>query len=227
MTLMSKLANTLIKVQNLFESHLNETCEQVIDPVSLPFSYPGWTNTTWVSPLYKKAGINVIDARDTKGLWMMHCCIFPHNHNNSPIFGFDIFAGKNKITGCFHDFSPVDRLHPMLNWFEQYSATLDWNKKRDLPAWAKPIFSDAIIAAGNIQEDSEIDQIYTVIEHTLKYYLSSLDSFNYTQDESNESHLFYCQQQKQNPHNPRVLMSLGLTEYQALSYITDCLFKEH
>lgn len=224
---MSNLIDTLHKIQDLFELNLNETGERVIDPVSLPFSHPGWTNTSWISPLYKKANINLIDARESKGLWMMHCCIFPHNHNNSPIFGFDIFAGKNKITGCFHDFSPVSQDHPLLYWFKNYSSELIWNKKRDMPAWASRIFSDSIIAAGNIQDHYEIDQIYSVIEHTLPFYLSSLAAFNYSQDESNERHIFYCEQQKQNPHNSRVLMSLGLSNQDALRYISDCLFKEH
>jgi hypothetical protein len=56
---------------------------------------------------------------------MMHCCIFPHTHNSSPIYGFDVIAGKNKITGCFHDYSKTnDADHPMMQWFADEEAKL-------------------------------------------------------------------------------------------------------
>ena len=42
---------------------------------------------------------DVVDARESKGLWMMHVCIFPNLDNNGPIYGFDVIAGKNKMTG--------------------------------------------------------------------------------------------------------------------------------
>ena len=47
-------------------------------------------------------------VREEKGLWMQHVCIFPGLTNGGPIFGWDIIAEmKNKVTGAFHDFSPL------------------------------------------------------------------------------------------------------------------------
>lgn len=45
------------------------------------FNQPGWVNRVWTSDAYRRAHVDVVDARETKGLWMMHCCIFPHIHN--------------------------------------------------------------------------------------------------------------------------------------------------
>ena len=48
--------------------------------------------------------IDVVHARDSKGLWMMHVCVFPQLNNNGSIYGFDVIAGKSQNDWCF-DFS--------------------------------------------------------------------------------------------------------------------------
>jgi hypothetical protein len=37
---------------------------------------------------------------------------------------------------------------------------------------------------------------------------------------------YYAQNQKQNPHTPRVMVSLGLSEEDVSVFIQDCLFPE-
>ena len=95
---MNKLLCTLTDIQQLFTNNFNESGSEISDPFSIKFSKPGWSNITWESQSYRKAHVNIIDAMDSRGLWMMHCCIYPHYNNPAPIFGFDVFAGKNKIT---------------------------------------------------------------------------------------------------------------------------------
>ena len=46
----------------------------------------------WCSFDYRKE--DVVDARETKGLWMAHICLFPMLENGGPIYGFDVIAGK-------------------------------------------------------------------------------------------------------------------------------------
>jgi hypothetical protein len=220
---MNKLLDSLNSIQQLFTHQLDESGKISASSIE-QFNNPGWCNTTWVSDLYRKAHINVIDTMDTRGLWMMHCCIYPHYHNPAPIFGFDVFAGRNKITGCFHDFSPIISNHPLSSWFDEESNKLSWNKKRELPDWGKRIFSESIIAAGNIQLDSEISQIVSTISSTLLTYLISLKDTNHTVLDISDKHRFYIENQRLNPHNPKVLMNLGLTEDQASIYVTQCLF---
>ena len=48
-----------------------------------------WINRVWENEHVRRAHIDVVDARDTKG----------------PIYGFDVIAGKTNMTGAFHDFS--------------------------------------------------------------------------------------------------------------------------
>lgn len=157
----------------------------------------------------------------------MHCCIFPHVHNPAPIFGFDVVAGKNKITGCFYDYSPAgDPEHPMLEWFADETNKLDWNKKRKLPEWAERIFSESMIAAGNVQEESELEQIFAMAKRGVDHYLEAVSETNNTANNTTEAQNYYAQNQKLNPHTPKVMVSLGLSEEDVQVFIQDCLFPE-
>lgn len=219
---MNGIWDNLIPIQLYFEEILNLTGSRSSD-----LSRPNWSTHTWKSDLYRRADINVVDARDSKNLWMMHCCIFPHTHNDAPIFGFDIFAGKNKITGCFHDFSPLDnRQHPLNQWFTEQSKSLSWKRTRELPEWATNIFSDSMVAIGNVQDIEEVTKITEMSKKHLSYYLSNIGNTNFSTLNNTKLQNFYCQQQKLNSHNPRVLCALGLTAIEANEYIENNLFPE-
>jgi hypothetical protein len=92
---------------------------------------------------FRRAHLDIIDARETKGLYMMHLCIFPHTNDPAPIFGFDVIAGAKKVTGAFHDFSPIEPDHVLMDLFTSRVTGLEWSKPRELPDWARAIFSEA------------------------------------------------------------------------------------
>jgi len=224
---MSKVWDTLINIQSLLESEFGRTGTEIFEPGMDRFNQPGWINRVWTSDSYRRAHVDVVDARDTKGLWMMHCCIFPHIHNPAPIYGFDVVAGKNKMTGCFHDFSPAgDHFHPMIEWFGQEVAKLEWRKPRALPDWAQRIFTEHMVAAGNVQDETELDQITQMARTTLAHYLATVGETNNTVTDTTAFQNYYCDNQKQNPHTPRVMASLGLNEDDVRVFIQECLFPE-
>lgn len=224
---MSKVWDTLVEIEKYFESQLYATGSIIQEPGMDRFNQPGWINKVWYSSVYRRAHIDVVDARDSKGLWMMHCCIFPHLHNPAPIFGFDVIAGKNKITGCFYDYSPtLDTEHPMCDWFAEETRKLAWNKVRKLPDWAERIFSPCMIAAGNVQEPEELDQIFAMAKTGITHYLKTVGETNNCGVNAKQAHNFYAQNQKQNPHTPKVMASLGLNEDDVQVFIQDCLFPE-
>jgi hypothetical protein len=131
------------------------------------------------------------------------------------------------MTGCFYDFSPTSNIeHPMLAWFEEESKKLQWNKPRELPDWAKRIFSKNIIAAGNVQEEAEIDQIVDMAIKGIGYYLDEVGETNNNCENTTYEQNYYAQNQKLNPHTPRVMASLGLNEEDVRVFIQDCLFPE-
>ena len=224
---MSKVWDTLIEIQDLFVEEFSRTGTELFEPGMDRFNQPGWLNRVWTSERYRRAHVDVVDARETKGLWMMHCCIFPHLHSSAPIFGFDVIAGKNKITGCFYDYSPtVDDGHPMLDWFAHETRNFEWNKTRKLPEWAERIFSPYMVAAGNVSDEEELAQIFNMAKTGVKHYLHTVGDFNRTIDTSKAAQNYYAQNQKQNPHTPRVMASLGLNEEDVKIFIQDCLFPE-
>ena len=223
----SKVWNTLIEVQNYFEMAFNEKGWLIHEPGMERFNKPGWMNMVWESDSYRRAHIDVVDARETKGLWMMHCCVFPHTDNPAPIFGFDVVAGKNKITGCFHDFSPAgDTAHPLIEWFGDEVGRYEWNKKRPLPEWAQRIFTEHMVAAGNVSEEHELVQILGMARKTLDHYLENVGETRGQAENTKDAQNFYAQNQKQNPHTPKVMVSLGLSEEDVTVFVQDCLFPE-
>jgi phycocyanobilin:ferredoxin oxidoreductase len=223
----SKVWNTLIEIEKYFEQRFYATGSIIHEPGMDRFNQPGWVNKVWASSRYRRAHIDVVDARETKGLWMMHCCIFPHLHNPAPIFGFDVIAGKNKITGCFYDYSPGgDPEHPMLEQFADEAQRLEWNKTRKLPDWAERIFSRSMIAAGNVSDEAELAQIFDVARNGVDHYLEYVSETNNTAISTKQAQNYYCENQKQNPHTPKVMVSLGLSEEDVKVFIHECLFPE-
>ena len=223
----SKVWDTLIEVQNLFIDQFTKTGTEQFEPGMDRFNQPGWINRVWASKDYRRAHVDVVDARETKGLWMMHCCIFPHIHNDAPIFGFDVIARQRKITGCFYDYSSAgNKEHAMMDWFAGEANKLEWNRTRKLPDWAERIFSPSMIAAGNVSNQEELDQIIAMAKEGIQHYLSTVGETNNTANNTTQAQNYYCENQKQNPHTPKVMVSLGLSEEDVKVFIHECLFPE-
>ena len=183
-----------------------------------------WPNYVFTGKNFRRAHLDIVDARDTKKLYMLHLTVMPHVNDPSPIFGFDIIAGPNKVTGAFHDFSPVVSKHHLLETFANRASFYEWSKTRELPDWAKAIFSEHMIAAGNIQTEAELARLLTLVINNLRHYLASVgekSSADYS-----DRHNRYCHYQKQNPHTPKVMAALGLDPEEVSRFIEECLFPE-
>tara|TARA_B100001029_G_scaffold107716_1_gene88906 strand:+ start:165 stop:845 length:681 start_codon:yes stop_codon:yes gene_type:complete len=217
----------LIKLEKEIIEVLDKNLTEYKEPGMDRFNKPGWTNRTWSNMSIRRAHVDVVDARETKGLWMAHICLFPMKKNGGPIYGFDIIAGKNKITGAFHDFSPLlKKEHPLTRWFIEENKWFKPSKVRELPDWAKAIFSEGMIAAGNVREEKELEQICTLALSNLNAYIDKIGHFN---SDSNEEDViraqnFYCENQQKNPHTPKTMQSLGLPEEDIKLFCADNLF---
>ena len=79
----------------------------------------GWYNAIYSSQQYRRAHVEIVDFRETCNIYILHCTVFPHFNDPSPIYGFDAVCGPNKITGAFHDFSHAgDPTRFMYLWFK-------------------------------------------------------------------------------------------------------------
>ena len=224
---MSIIWNKLIQCQNDIIDIFNEKATEYDEPGLAHFNSDTWVNRVWHNDNVRRAHIDVVDARESKGLWMMHVCVFPVLNNDGPIYGFDVIAGKNKITGAFHDFSAsADPSHPMIEGYKQSVEHFVPEKQRKLPEWATNIFTDKMLAAGNVKTDEEADEIIRIATDNLRAYF---DEVGETKGEGDPSLVsacqdFYCHNQQQNPHTPNVMKSLGLNEKDVDKFCTDMLF---
>ncbi len=220
MELWNPLNNLADKLESKFDLVATRYTERHLEK----FNTDGWKNLTWKSERFRRIHIDIVDARETKKLWMMHVCIFPRLDSGAPIYGFDVISGAKKITGAFHDFSPVDPDHPAMNQFKKVLENTTWNKIRELPEWAKAIFSDSMLAAGNIQSEYEVEQLCALIDKTTDWYLEDMELgpiFDSTVAQNR-----YALFQKKNPHTPKTMKSLGLNEEDVDFFVNKCLFPE-
>jgi hypothetical protein len=205
----------------------DENATEFDEPGLAHFNNDLWINRVWQNEHVRRAHIDVVDARDTKGLWMMHVCVFPVLTNPGPIYGFDVISGSKKMTGAFHDFSAsADPDHPMMQGYAEAVADFIPSKKRQLPEWATNIFSDSMIAAGNVATEEEATAIVDLALNNLRAYFSEIGAFTGEGDPAivAGSQNYYCHNQQQNPHTPRTMKSLGLNEADVDKFCTDMLF---
>ena len=225
---MSAIWNKIIDCKEEILDIFDEYAKEIEEPGLSEFNQPdnGWINRVWSNDSVRRAHIDVVDARESKGLWMMHVCCFPVLNNDGPIYGFDVIAGKNKITGAFHDFSPSSTIdHPMIDGYKESVADFIPEKKRELPEWARNIFTDSMLAAGNVKQE-EAEKIVEIAVNNLKSYFTEISSFtgNANTDITAGAQNYYCHNQQHNPHTPRVMKSLGLNEADVDKFCTDMLF---
>lgn len=227
---MSAIWDKLISCKDEIIDIFDEHCGEVEEPGMQQFNQPenGWINRVWSNTDVRRAHIDVVDARDTKGLWMMHVCCFPVFNNDGPIYGFDVIAGKNKMTGAFHDFSASSggEDHPLVDWYQDAVKDFIPSKRRELPEWAQNIFSPSMIAAGNVSSEEEASAIIELATNNLRVYFESISEYTGQGmvDITKGAQNYYCHNQQQNPHTPRTMKSLGLNEQDVITFCTDALF---
>jgi hypothetical protein len=98
-------------------------------------------------------------------------------------------------------------------------------KKRELPEWATNIFTPSMIAASNVKEEEATVIIQMALDN-LFVYLDTIGEHagHGDRDLTLASQNYYCHNQQQNPHTPRVMKSLGLNETDVETFCTDMLF---
>lgn len=209
---------------------LAETLESKFISTGIEYSRnseDGWSNYLYKSKLYRRAHIEIVDFRKTHKVYILHSTVFPHFNDSSPIWGFDAVCGANKITGAFHDFSAAgDPNHSMIDWFAEKSKQYQWTKSRNLPSWAKAIFSDHMLAAGNVREGLELDNLCSFAEESLDYYLANIGKLEDWPADYHMAQNRYCHYQKQNPHLINSMEAMGIPRYKIESFIDEVLFPE-
>jgi len=212
---LSIIWNKLIDCKDEIIQIFNEKAVEFNDPGLAHFDSNTWVNRVWCNKDVRRAHIDVIDARESKGLWMMHVCVFPVLTNDGPIYGFNVVADKNTITSVFHDFSAsADLDNPMIARFRKGVADFIPGTQRKLSECATNIFSDKMLAASNVSTEEEVSVIIELALSNLRAYLDEISEFTGcgNRDLVTACQDYYCHNQQRRPHTPRTMKSLGLSE---------------
>ena len=186
-----------------------------------------WYNSLYSSLKFRRAHLECVDKRQDHKLYILHSTIFPHFNDSSPIWGFDIVCGANKVTGAFHDFSlPGFPEHYMSDWWSKETVNYNWSKNRNLPDWARSIFSKSMIAAGNIQDIDELNTLLLLAEKSLDYYLDNVGITQESGADYHELQNYYCKNQKKNPKVLNSMVAMGFNKDQVEEFINKTLFPE-
>jgi hypothetical protein len=116
----------------------------------------------------------------------------------------------------------------MSKWFEKETIYRKWKKERVLPEWAKQIFSENIVAAGNVNDEDELSDLINLSVNCVQFYISNVGkkTDKTIHEEVRKSHNRYAYYQRQNPHTPKTLKALGFESEIVDSFIEKSLFPE-
>jgi hypothetical protein len=116
----------------------------------------------------------------------------------------------------------------MMQGYAESVADFIPKKKRELPEWATNIFSDHMVAAGNVNTEEEAVAIIQLALDNLNAYFEEIAE--YTGDGDPEAvkaaQNYYAENQRKNPHTANVMKSLGLPEEDVEVFCRDMLFPD-
>jgi hypothetical protein len=175
----------------------------------------GWINHRYESSLFRLAHV---ERYWDKNIEVLHFTTFPHKDSPEPIFGFDVIATKNMITGCYMDLSPGLIEYP-------FDDGIDFKDRKPLPEWAT-VFSDKFIMLKPKSNEEFIRFCDWVLEK-YNWYLDVLSKNTKAQniDLVVEKQNIYCQIQATNPRTFSALKA-KIGEERAKYFMTKILFPQ-
>lgn len=190
---------------------------------------PGWEDHFWKSNSIRKAHLKTIEPVGKNKMWLMHINVFPSIHCDMPIFGLDIVATPNKVSGVFCDYSKTyDGISTglMQTYFRETVKDLSWNRERVLPPWATEIFSADMMAAGSVRPGEELDQLCKTALRLTDFYLESASIVPYkTTINTTAAQNKYCENQKINKMLHSSILAMGIPEDVKDQYVNNVLFE--
>lgn len=214
MELINKLKEYTLKIEDTLKC-----CDE-----NLISDQKSWINKIYYAEEFFRAHLEIIDELANHNIYLIHFCIFPHFDDPSPIWGLDFVYKDGKITGAFHDFSPIGD-SDMIKWFIDKTKDLELTNKRILPAWGNAIFSKGIIASGDITTEYELINLMEVVMSNLEYYLKTVGSKG--NEDYTEKHNEYARFQKKNIYLKKTLMEFGYSSDYVEAFINSILFPEY
>ena len=188
---------------------------------------PPWRSEVRTGPLVLRSDLELVDRMADRGVATLHVCAHPHHGDPSPVYGFDVVAGRDSAAALFLDLSPTSPDHPSVALFAASAATLNSDHRRaDLPGWAQEIFSPGILAVRGLGE-SGLRSACVLAVSTLASWVDGLGDGTTAPDPAVvEAHRRYALRQRENTRTARSLVALGNDPEYVDRFITTRLFPE-
>jgi len=134
-----------------------------------------WENDFYFNPSIRYGHLEYFKSVNGK-IEVLHCTFFPSYFKNIPIYGFDVIALNNIVTGVFCDFTnclyPVNDLTNKLKDLKQHYI----ENHRQLPEWAN-FFSENFISINTKGLDQ--DEMIKNFTNLFLDYVSFVETQNY------------------------------------------------
>jgi hypothetical protein len=212
-----KLIKTYFEeIAKIFDSYFNTRVNK-----ELPFQKPEheWLNYFYSSPIFRHIHL---EYYKTDKICALHSTILPTPFIDFPIYGFDMIALGDKITGLFFDFTPTVTVHKELQEcliaFKQGVKS----KQRLLPEWGT-IFSDNFICL--VPESDELNTLIKLVKEITYNYLNSGSLIEENYFKNIEIQNNYCQGQKKNEKTFKAL-TVEVGKDNAQKFFNEFLFPE-
>jgi hypothetical protein len=83
-----------------------------------------------------------------------------------------------------------------------------------------------MVAAGNLREEVEVNQLCNLAKETLDYYLKNVGKAQQDVADYHMAQNRYCHYQKQNPQVVRSMVAMGIEEVKIKRFVEEVLFPE-
>jgi len=182
-----------------------------------------WWNVLIELPMLRRAHVEYFAIAEQ--IAVLHVCAFPRLHLSAPIFGFDVIAGAQKVTGAFLDLSPLDTASAerAAAWGRAHGPKrAAFSQTRTLPDWAEAIFSEHALAV-RPNSPQELEAALDLGAETLRWFLGQDWPLAADPLAMAEAQDRYCLGQRANLHTFRMLAGL-VGEALATRFIVEQLF---
>jgi hypothetical protein len=174
-----------------------------------------WYNTVFFNDLARYNHIEYFKS-DNNLVEVFHNVMLPNASLNCGIFGFDMIALNNKITGIFCDIT--NGSNENLKRIKHHYRSIE----RDRPEWASFFSKDFLIVKSPENLEDFINDIMLVVDEYLNPDISSVyDAFNEHKNISIQNE--YCMNQRKNAKTYNALTKF-IGEEEAKKFIEQVLF---
>lgn len=186
-----------------------------------------WLNDFYFNPSIRYGHLEYFKSINGK-IEVLHCTFFPSYFKNVPIYGFDVIALNNIVTGIFCDFTDCISNQPILTKKLKEIKQKYIKNHRQLPDWAD-FFSENFISI-NTKDLDQKDLVKTFSDLFLDY-IDYVESQNFNGEYLNPKQVKnsisiqnnYSFNQRKNDKTYKAL-SAYIGQSQARSFIDTILF---